>query len=165
MSSFKEQIRYQFTAERWLRFFRSRLWLGLPIAALSAFVVILLIALVGGMERGVLFSHGARWALVVAISYLFGLLLLTCKTPEEIEAAREKERQEALEQTSKMTRLKAALGIFAGGLFLILLFILPGFVESEREGVSRVEIVVTMVGDALTGLTFVAVQLVEYFRK
>lgn len=161
MSSLKEQWCYQFSAERWSRFFHSRLWLGLPIAALTAFIVIFLIGYIGGMEGEAILVRSGREAIAIAICYLLGMVIATAKTPEEIIAERKREMEEAMEITSKMTRLKAALWILLRVAFLVGLFLLPQFIAAQREGVARVEVITDMVGDAMAGLMLVVVQVIE----
>lgn len=164
MSSLKAQWRYQFTAERWSRFVFSRLWLGLPIVAISTFALIVVIGLVGGLERDFLLERSFKEAVIVSIGYAAGLLIATCRTPEEIREEYEREMQEAKEEVTKMSRWKAIVGIICCVAFLVFIYIIPDFVAVKR-GVERINIVIDMVGDALCGLTIVAMQIVAKLKK
>lgn len=161
MSSLKDQWRYQFTARRWALFFRSRLWLGLPAMALLAFLGILLIGLCGGIELDQLLKCCFREGVLCAIVYIFGMVITTAKTPEEILAEREQEEKEAEEYVGRMSRLSALFGVLFGVLFLLSLFSLPSLVEMWRGDAPRVEVMAKMVGDALAGLSLVAPQVVD----
>ena len=165
MSSLKDQWSYQFSARRWSAFFRTHLWLGLPAAALFAFLVILLVGLCGGVEGDQLLRSCFREGVICAIGYIFGLWIVTAKTPEEIEAEREREQREAEAYVGRMSRLSALFGVIFGVAFLLLLSSLPTLVEMWRGDAPRVEVMAKMVGDALAGLSLVAPQVVDRVMK
>ena len=165
MSSLKDQWSYQFSARRWSAFFRTRLWLGLPATALFAFLVILLIGLCGGMEGDQLLGSCFREGVICAIGYIFGLWIVTARTPEEIEAEWEQEQREAEAYVGRMSRLSALLGVIFGVAFLLLLSSLPTLVEMWRGEPLRLEEVIKVVGGALAGLSLVVPQLVDRVRR
>ncbi len=165
MSSLKDQWSYQFSARRWSAFFRTRLWLGLPATALFAFLVILLIGLCGGMEGDQLLRSCFREGVICAIGYIFGLWIVTARTPEEIEAEREREQREAEAYVGRMSRLSALFGVIFGVAFLLLLSSLPTLVEMWRGEPLRLEEVIKVVAGALAGLSLVVPQLVDRVRR
>lgn len=61
-------------AGRWRMFLHSRMWLGLPVAAVAAFVVIFLLRRFGeGLPTAEAFWKGAVYALVIAFCWALGV--------------------------------------------------------------------------------------------
>ena len=61
-------------AGRWRMFLHSRMWLGLPVAAVAAFVVIFLLRRLGeGLPTAEAFWKGAVYALVIAFCWALGV--------------------------------------------------------------------------------------------
>ena len=103
--------------------------------------------------------------MICAIGYIFGLWIVTARTPEEIEAEREREQREAEAYVGRMSRLSALLGVIFGVAFLLLLSSLPTLVEMWRGEPLRLEEVIKVVAGALAGLSLVVPQLVDRVRR
>ncbi len=168
MDNLKREYRYQFTKERWRRFFLSPLWLGLPAVVILSFIIMMIIGTLGDLEYRYTLSLSAREILAISICYLLGVFVATCQTPEMMKQEQERDRQEAMEQYHKTKRWQAILisivGIILCLAFLVGVFIIPDYVAQRREGVASAEIVINMVGSALSGLVVVAMQIVERLR-
>ena len=85
-----------FDTERWNRFLHSRQWLGLPAAAVTAFVVLFpLCRFAEGVPTPGAFRRGVLYALLVAFSWVLGVWASTGDDPEEESETQGREAPDA----------------------------------------------------------------------
>ncbi|MBE6195952.1 MAG: hypothetical protein E7137_02520 [Rikenellaceae bacterium] len=153
----KREWRYQFTAERWSRFLHTRLWLALPCMAAITFCVVILIGWMGNMEPSLLLESGAKEALITLVGALFGILIATAQSPEEMVREAEAERYEAEALYHSTSRGKAlAMVLFLGAIAVAILAV-PALIAEQADSP---EGVIKIVGSVTAGVAVVAMQII-----